>query len=173
MTSDTSDKPKEGRFVRHSRVMRRLASEPSFAVPLLRGWFVTLWATKGGGFYGLGYIVTLIALEVVSAQQGIGSGATSYVAGQAIQYVVGFGIDSIFNTVRAFVWPFYLFQWLGLPGIAVFVGGGIVFERFVRPSVEGWFPELAAAREKKLQAKQAKRERKLAAREARRARRQT
>ena len=47
MTSDTSEKPKEGRFVRHSRVVRRLASEPSFAVPLVREPTGTLVRDRG------------------------------------------------------------------------------------------------------------------------------
>jgi hypothetical protein len=49
-----NEKPAEGRFVRQSRSVRRLVREPSFAVPLLRNWLIALWATKGGGFYGLG-----------------------------------------------------------------------------------------------------------------------
>lgn len=170
MTSNMNEKPTEGRFVRHFGIVRRLAREPRYAFPLLRNWLVALWATKGGGFYGLGYVVTLVALEIFSLEQDVTrgassvSGAESFIAAQAIQYVAGFGVDSILNGIRAVLWPFYLFKWLGLPGVVAFVAGGAVFERVVRPSVEAWFPELAAARVQRLQAKQEKRERKRAAR---------
>lgn len=146
--------------------MQRLVREPGFAVPLLRGWLVTLWATKGGGFYGLGYVVTLVTLEIYSAEQDATKGASSFATSQAIQYVTGFGVDSILNTVRAAVWPFYLFDWLGLPGIVAFFAAGAVFERVVRPAVEARLPELAEARVQRLQAKQEKRERKRAKRAA-------
>jgi hypothetical protein len=165
-----NEKPAEGRFVRHFRIAGRLVREPGFAVPLLRNWLVALWATKGGGFYGLGYVVTLVTLEIFSLEQDVTrgassfSGATSFIAAQTIQYVAGFGVDSLLNTIWAVLWPFYLFKWLGLPGVVAFVAGGAVFERVVRPSVEARFPELAAARVQRMQAKREKRESKRAAR---------
>ena len=162
--------PEEGRFTRHSRAVKRLAREPSYAFSLLHNWLIALWATKGGGFYGLGYVVTLVTLETVSFEQdavkGASSlgGAESFIASQAIQYVTRFGVDSIMNGIRAAVWPAYLFDWLGPPGIVAFVAGGMVFERVVRPLVEARFPELAAARAARIKAKQEKRDRKRAAR---------
>jgi len=167
---DEKEKPQETRFVRHSRIVKRLAREPRFAFPLLRDWLIALWATKGGGFYGLGYVATLITLETVSFEQDAAkaassiSGAESFVASQAIQYLSRFGVDSLMNTLRAVVWPAYLFDWLGAPGVVAFVLGAIVFERVVRPYVEAQFPELAAARRERLQKKQEKRDRKRAAR---------
>jgi hypothetical protein len=170
VTPNEKDKPEEGRFVRHTRVVKRLAREPRFAFPLLRDWFLGLWATRGGGFYGLGYVVTLVTLESISFEQDAVKGASSlsraesFIASQAIQYITKFGVDSIMNGIRAAVWPAYLFDWLGPPGILVFVAGGMVFERVVRPAVEARFPELAAARAARVKAKQEKRDRKRAAR---------
>lgn len=170
MPLDEEVKPQERRFVRHSRVVKRLAREPTFAFPLVRNWLLALWATKGGGFYGLGYVVTLVTLEAISFEQDAVQGASSlsgaegFVVSQAFQYVTRFGVDSIMNGVRAAVWPAYLFDWLGPPGIAAFVVGGMVFERVVRPVVEARFPELAAARAARMKAKQEKRDRKRATR---------
>jgi hypothetical protein len=161
MTSESNEKPREWRIVRHSRILKRLAREPSLAGPLLRDWLVALWATKGGGFYGLGYVVTLVALEIFSLERDVTTNsASTFVASQAIQYLAGFGVDSILNTVRAAVWPFYLFKWLGPPGFMAFLVGVILFERLVRPAVEARLPELAAARAKRLENKQRRRERK-------------
>ena len=173
MTSEVKEKPKEGRFVRHSRVVKRLAREPKYAGTLVRDWLVALWATKGGGFYGLGYVVTLVILEALSLEQDAVQGATSvagaesFVASQAIQYISGFGIDSLMNTIRAVAWPAYLFDWLGPPGIVAFFVAGAVFERIARPAVEARVPELAAARAQRLRAREEKRERKRATRQTR------
>jgi hypothetical protein len=166
---DEKEKLQE-RFVRHSRIARRVARKPSVAFPLLRDWLIALWATKGGGFYGLGYVATLVTLETISFEQDATkaassvSGVESFVVSQAIQYITRFGVDSIMNTIRAVVWPAYLFDWLRLPGVIAFVAGAMAFERVVRPYVEARFPELAAARRERLQKKQEKRDRKRAAR---------
>jgi len=42
-----------------------------------RDWLIALWATKGGGFYGLGYVATLITLETVSFEQDAAKAASS------------------------------------------------------------------------------------------------
>ena len=139
--------------------------EPRFAGPLLRDWLVALWATKGGGFYGLGYVGTLLTLEVFSLEQDVVTKDTSsFLTSQAIQYVAGFGADSLMNTIRATVWPAFLFDWLGLPGIAAFLIGGAAFERFVRPRVEARLPDLAAARTARIATREQRRERKRGAR---------
>jgi hypothetical protein len=170
VTSEVKGKPKAGRFVRHSHVVKRLAREPRYARTLVRDWLVALWATKGGGFYGLGYVVTLVTLEALSFEQDAVNGASSvagaesFVASQAFQYISGFGIDSLMNTIRAAAWPAYLFDWLGPAGIVAFFVGGAAFERIVRPAVEARVPELAAARAQRLHAREEKRERKRAKR---------
>ena len=170
MTPNEKEKPEEKRFVRHARMVKRLAREPRHAFPLLRDWLIALWATKGGGFYGLGYVATLITLEAISFEQDAAkgasslSGAESFVASQAIQYIFRFSEGSIMNAIRAAVWPVYLFDWLGPPGIVAFIAGGMVFERVVRPYVESRFPELAAARLQRLQKRREKRDRKRALR---------
>jgi hypothetical protein len=166
---DEKEKLQE-RFVRHSRIAKRLAREPKSAFPMLRDWLIALWATKGGGFYGLGYVATLLTLEAFSFEQDATkaassvSGVESFVASQVIQYVTRFGVDSIMNTIRAVVWPAYLFDWFRLPGVVAFVVGAMVFERVVRPYVEARFPELAAARRERLQKRKEKRDRKRATR---------
>jgi hypothetical protein len=159
-----SDKPKQGRFARHFQEAKRLSREPTYAFPLLRRWLIALWATRGGGFYGLGYVVTFVVLEVISLEQGVLSGSSSFIAAQAVQYVIGFSIDSIGNTIRAAIWPVFLIDWLGPLGILLFFAGGFVFERAVRPSVEAWLPDLKEAREQRVRAKQEKRERRRAKR---------
>jgi len=172
VTSEVKEKPKEGRFVRHSHTVKRLAREPKYGGTLVRDWLVALWATKGGGFYGLGYVVTLVTLEALSLEQDAAKGASSFAgaesffASQAIQYISGFGVDSIMNTIRAAAWPAYLFDWLGPPGIVAFFVAGAIFERVVRPAVEARLPELAAARVQRLKAREEKRERKRAKRAA-------
>jgi hypothetical protein len=163
-----SEKPTQGRFARHFQTAKRLTREPSHAFPLLRSWLIALWATKGGGFYGLGYVVTFVVLELISLEQGVVNGTSSFLVAQAAGYILRFSLESIGNTIQAALWPFLLIKWLGPLGILLFFAGGFVFERAVRPTVEAWLPDLKEARDQRVRARQEQRERKRAARARRR-----
>src|SRR6478735_500402 len=62
-----------------------LGREPAAVLPLLRRWLAKLWASRGGGFYGLGYVVTFVALEIKSLAGGLTT--VDGLVAQAVQYV--------------------------------------------------------------------------------------
>jgi hypothetical protein len=162
VTSEPIEKNKEGHIARRLRSARKLGREPTAILPLLRGWFVKAWMTRGGGFYGLGYVITFTGLEIRTLTGDFGgSGSVSgFIAAQAIQYVVRFSIESIFNSVFALLWPLHLFRWLGGFGLVVLALGYVAFEFAVRPLVEAWLPELRQARILMARSKQERREQK-------------
>jgi DNA integrity scanning protein DisA with diadenylate cyclase activity len=127
-------------------------------LPLLRRWLVKLWASRGGGFYGLGYVVTFIALEIQSLSGDLTS--VSGLVAQAAQYLIRFSIESFINGVSALIWPVYLFQWLGGLGVVVLAVGYAGFEYAIRPVMEAFLPEIREAIAEKERRKQERKERK-------------
>jgi hypothetical protein len=140
--------------------------EPGSIVQWVRGRLLRLWLTKGGGFYGLGYVITFIVLEARALTSDIAASDSviGFVESQAIQYIIRISFQSIVNGVLAIVWPIYLLNWLGGFGILVLVGGYLAFVHGARPLVETWFPEIGEAREAKAAKKLARRENKRARR---------
>lgn len=151
---DTDDAKKEGRIARHSRLAQEAWNEPASILHWSRNWLVRLWITKGGGFYGLGYVITFVSLEIraISGDFSGSSGIGDLITSQLVQYVIRFSVDSLLNAVFAVIWPVYLLQWANGLGIIVLVGAYVVFRLGVYPLLENWIPELKEAR----QAKEAK-----------------
>ena len=151
MSADSDEGPREGRIARHLRVAGELHRDPASAVPMARGWFVKLWQAKGGGVYGLGYIVTLIVLEVRTLTGDISesTGVASFFTSQLFGYLIRISIDSFFNLIIAAIWPLQFFMWLGPVSLLLLLGGYFAFARLLRPLAEQQFPELREAREAK------------------------
>ena len=143
-TEPTDSETKESRFVRDARLALHVGRQPSAILPLLRGWVVNLWASRGGGFYGFGYVVTFVALEVRSLSGSLTT--VSGLVGQVVQYVLRFSVDSVRNVVSAMIWPAHLFEWLGGPaGLVALAAGYAAFELAIRPLVQAWLPEVGEA----------------------------
>lgn len=168
MTTEPTHEPtdsdtKENRFARDARLALHLGRQPSAILPLLRGWVVKLWASRGGGFYGLGYVITFVALEIRSLSSGLTT--VSGVVAQAVQYVLRFSVDSVRNIVSAVIWPAHLFEWLGGPaGLVALLVGYAAFDVAIRPLVQKWLPEVGEAIAEQKRRKQEKRDRKRALR---------
>lgn len=153
---------KAGRFAQHVRVVKQVRDEPRRIMRLLRDWLLRLWAARGGGFYGLGVVVTFLVLEVRMLLGDV-SGSDSvadFLVGELLEYVFRLGFLSFLNGFVALLWPAFLLEWLGAWGIAVLVCAYLTFERMLRPTVEAWFPELREARERRIEHKREKRRRK-------------
>jgi hypothetical protein len=136
----------------------QVGREPATLLPLLRRSFVQFWASRGGGFYGLGYVVTFVALEITSLSGDLTS--VSGLVAQGFQYVIRFSIESFLNGLFALGWPVYLFRWLGASGLIVLAVGYAAFDLAVRPIVEAWLPELKEASAERARRKQEKKARK-------------
>ena len=89
-----------------------------------------MWQAKGGGFYGLGYVVSLLVLEARTLTGDIAAsdGVTAFLTSQLVGYVIRFSAESFVNAMLAFAWPMWLFQRLGPWAIPILVGGYLAFE---------------------------------------------
>ena len=111
-----------------------------------RSWFRKVWKLRGGGLYACGFAVTFIIYEVQSlADDVLGIGALF--SGQAIDFIVNFIIDSLTNTMHAFMWPVHIVQ-LAPPWGAIGLGIAFVgFAKYLKPPIEQWLfgdePDLA------------------------------
>ncbi|HMB73890.1 MAG TPA: hypothetical protein VKQ06_09985 [Gammaproteobacteria bacterium] len=148
MSVDPAEKSKEGRVARHLRTAAEIRREPRTLLSLSRSWLARLWQAKGGGFYGLGYVVTFVWLEFRSLTGEIAQSTDvgSFLAGQVFGYLIRFSLESFLNVAVALVWPVLLLQSLGVWAIPLLAAGFVGFERAARPHAEAWFPELRAAR---------------------------
>ena len=154
-----SPNEKEGRIARHSRLAREALEQPSSVVHWSRNWLVRLWITKGGGFYGLGYVITFVSLEIRSLSGDLtGSDSVSgFVTSQGIQLIIRFSIESFLNAISALIWPVHLLQWLSGLGLVVLVAAYVGYRYTVFPLIETWVPEIREARETKAARKAARR----------------
>lgn len=125
--------------------VRQAVAEPR-AVPLrLRDGLLRLWRTRGGGFYGFGYVVAFVVLEVHAfITNWIG---TDDVVGMVVQEVLGFLFrfagQSLLNGVLAFGWPVFVLQYLGGWGLTLLGVAWWLFDRFARPVIVARLPEPA------------------------------
>lgn len=125
-------------------VKRYLTGLSESAIPWLRNWLLQMWRARGGGFYGLGFVIAFITLEIrmFAAEFGGSDSVAEVIIAEALESLLRIGFLSFLNGFLALLWPVYLLDRLGLWGIAILIGGYFGFERVLRPIVENWFPEL-------------------------------
>ncbi len=137
---------KAGRIERYKRQARQIREDPKSIGTMIRDGLVGVWRARGGGFYGLGYLITFMVLEIrlVVGDVSESEGVVEFVSSQLIEFIFRFGIQSFINGFLAFMWPVYILDWLGAWGVAVLIGGYFGFEKLLRPTVEGWLAGLAS-----------------------------
>ena len=137
----------EGRIARHLRVSRELVQEPAKAVPLARSALADAWRARGGGFYGLGYLIAFcwLQLNVLVGDVADSDSVSQFAVGAALEYVLRFSLMAFLNVFLALLWPFYVLEQFGGMGIILLALGYLGFEYGLRPLVEQFFPELKAA----------------------------
>jgi len=111
---------------------------------LSRQGLLGLWRARGGGFYGLGYVVTFVVLEVrlVAGEFGSSDSLMAFLSDQLLEYLLRLGFMSFLNVALAFLWPLFVMQYLHGWGLLLLVIGYFGFERWLRPLVESSLPEL-------------------------------
>ena len=135
---------KEGRTARHFRMAKEVSKEPRRIVPLLRSAIVEAWRLRGGGFYGLGYLLALVYLQVdvfvgdVMSSEGVGD----FALGTLFEYLLRFSLMAFLNVFLALLWPLYILEHTGGLGIILLVLGYVLFEYALKPVVEQLLPEL-------------------------------
>lgn len=135
---------KAGRIERYKRQARQIREDPKSIGTMIRDGLVGVWRARGGGFYGLGYLITFMVLEIrlVVGDLSESEGVVEFVSSQLIEFIFRFGIQSFINGFLAFMWPVYILDWLGPWGVAVLIGGYFGFEKLLRLAVEGWLAGL-------------------------------
>ena len=102
-----------------------------------RNWCRKVWDVRGGGLYAVGFAVTFLYLEVLDlADDVLGIGALFN--GQIVEFIVDFFIDSLGNTIAAFMWPVDIVQWAP-PFGAIALGVAFwLFPIYAKPHIEKW-----------------------------------
>ncbi len=144
----TAKGKKPGRLTRHVQTAKRLHAEPKSIGPMMREALVRVWSARGGGFYGLGYVIAFIIIEVQMFTGEIleSSSVADFAFAQIFEFALRISFLSFINVFLAFVWPVYVLDFAGGYGLAALLLGYIAFEKLLRPVVENHFPELVAVR---------------------------
>ena len=102
-----------------------------------RNWFRKIWDVRGGGLYAVGFAATFLYLEIVDLfDDAMGIGAIF--EGQIVAFIIDFFLDSLSNTISAFMWPVDIVQWAP-PWGAVILGMAFwLFPTYVKPHIEEW-----------------------------------
>jgi len=123
--------------------VRHAIEEPRSVPRQARDTLLRLWRIRGGGFYGLGYVVTFVVLEVhaflanwVSANDIVGM-----VVQEVLQFLFRFTAQSVLNGIIALAWPFYVLKYLGGFGLVVLGLSWWLFDRYARPWIVARLPE--------------------------------
>jgi len=97
-----------------------------------------MWRARGGGYYGMGYVVSYFVLEIRMLVGDLQEteGVADFITGQ----VLGFFVESFINAFVALAWPFLLVAEYELWGVGLLIVGYFVFERLIKPSLVKWFP---------------------------------
>jgi hypothetical protein len=106
-----------------------------------RRWLRKVWELRGGGLYALGFAATFLYLEIrelflddIPAFFAL----ESYTFGPLLRLGIDFLIDTIMNTVAAFLWPLTVIQWWPPIGAIALLLAFLIFPSYMKPTVERW-----------------------------------
>jgi hypothetical protein len=78
-----------------------------------RTWFRKVWKVRGGGLYAI-------------------------FSGHLFEFLISFFVDSLSNTVQAFMWPIRVVQFAPPWGAVALGAAYIGFATFLKKPIEGW-----------------------------------
>ena len=157
MSANVDPKPRKQRFRLTRRLGRRvgdsvgtvrsIVTEPRAAPGLLREGLLKLWGVRGGGFYGLGYVITFVVLEI---RMFIGNVVDSddvvtMVVQEVLEILFRFAVQSFVNGFIAFGWPVFVVDYLGGWGLLAIGVGWFSVDRWAKPWINARLPESRAA----------------------------
>ena len=97
-----------------------------------------VWASRGGGYYGLVAAITFVYLEAIDLVGDLAGLLRSWPIGlgSIISFFVGNLVDAVLIAVSAALWPF---KWLGAfgvgPTLIALLGATYVTYRLTRPAI--------------------------------------
>lgn len=100
----------------------------------------TLWQARGGGLYACGFVVTFIWLEITTLFEEIASSTSlaGFFSEQFFELILRFTIESLQNTIGAFLWPVYLIQLSPVWGGAILGALYLAFPRYIKEPLTRW-----------------------------------
>lgn len=157
--------------------IREVQHQPSVVLTWIKQSLVSTWLLRGGGFYGLGYLVTFVLLQARSLAEDFieAEDALSFIGSQIIEMLFKFFTDVIANLIQAFIWPLLFLDLTGSWGLLALLVGFVGFDRWGKPYINQRIPELHAAdlkRQEKLGENRAKQQAKQQAKDKKQARKQ-
>jgi len=136
------------RLTRHARTVGELGSDvvhqprviPGKAHRGFRRWIGHLWRLRGGGLYATGFVVTFVYLEIrtIIGDVAESDGVIDFLTSELLEFVFRFAIESLVNTVYAFLWPLYVIQFAPPWGLVGLVAAFIVFDRLIKQRIEDY-----------------------------------
>ncbi len=124
---------------------RGVVAEPRTAPSVVRGALVKLWRIRGGGFYGLGYVVAFVVLEIRMLIDNVveSTDVVTMVVQQALEILFRFAVQSVINGFLAFGWPIFVIDHLHGWGLLAIVVAWFSFDLWAKPWVNARLPDLA------------------------------
>ena len=125
--------------------VRSVVAEPRAVPSRVREALLKIWRLRGGGFYGLGYVVAFVILEIRAFAgnfQGDGD-VTSMILQEVLGFFFRFATQSFLNGFIAFGWPVFVVDYLGGWGLLLIGVSWYVFDRWAKPWINSRVPELA------------------------------
>ena len=140
-------RPKPGRWLSRRlnesvSTVRGVIAQPRAVPSQLREALLKIWRTRGGGFYGFGYVVAFVVLEVrafIGNFEVDGDVATMLML-EALQFVFRFAAQSLLNGFIAFGWPIFVVDLLGGWGLVTLAAAWFVFDRWAHPWLDSKLP---------------------------------
>jgi len=105
-----------------------------------------VWDVRGGGLYACGFAVTFIVLEAGSFIEDFKE-IGLLLDGQVVEFILNFILDSLQNTLEAFIWPVNIVQ-VAPPFGAIGLGLAFwLFPIYVKKHIEAWLLDTEEADE--------------------------
>jgi hypothetical protein len=125
--------------------VRSVVAEPRAVPSRVRDALLQIWRVRGGGFYGFGYVVAFVILEIrafVGNFQGDGD-ITSMIVQEVLGFFFRFATQSFLNGFIAFGWPVFVVDYLNGWGLLLIGASWYAFDRWAKPWINARMPQLA------------------------------
>jgi hypothetical protein len=96
-----------------------------------------VWNVRGGGLYACGFAATFVYLEIGSLIDDFRE-VGLLLDGRVVAFIINFVVDSLHNTLGAFLWPVNIVQF-ATPWGAIGLGLAFaLFPKFLKKPIERW-----------------------------------
>lgn len=132
----------KNRAADRAQLFAEASDNPSLLWVWTRRALLRMWRLRGGGFYGLGFVVTFVVLQIESIMSDAAEASTAmdFVTSQLAEAVLKFLGDTLINFLLSFIWPLLFLGWGGGWGILVLICAFLIFDRWLKP----WISAAAA-----------------------------